>query len=123
LLNADDYFTKENSIKAIYKVQIIFKVRILKLISRVYLQENSPLIQRQLEVYRSILNTFIEESAARLETHDFRKIIILKEVKQEEHFLFDYRMTELYTITYGDTFLIEVYLAAILKFAEIVRKT
>ena len=46
LLNADDYFSKENSIKALMKVQIMFKARILKLIARVYLQDGSDLILR-----------------------------------------------------------------------------
>jgi hypothetical protein len=104
-------------------VQIVFKVRVLKLITRVYLPEGNPLIQRQLEVYRQLLNRFIDESSARLETDDFRKIIILKEAKQEEHRQYDYRITELYTITYGHLYLIETYLNAILKFAESVRRT
>jgi hypothetical protein len=59
LLGADDYFTKENSIKSILKVQILFKSRILKLISRFYLQEGNPLIEKQLIKYKSMLNMFI----------------------------------------------------------------
>lgn len=65
LLNADDYFNKENSIKALMKVQIMFKARILKLIARVYLQDASDLILRELQKYKALLNIFIEESVMR----------------------------------------------------------
>lgn len=37
LLAADDYFTKENSMKSLLKVQVLFKVRIFRLISRIYI--------------------------------------------------------------------------------------
>ena len=94
MLKNDDFFIRENSIKAFYKLQIIFKTRILKLLSRFYLQEENKVpLRQQLENYRMLLNRFIEESSVRLETDDFRKIIILKEAKQEEHRHYDYRLT------------------------------
>lgn len=60
--------------------------------------------------YRTMLNILIDEAPARLETDDYRKIIILKEVKQEENTQYDYRITELYTITFGDVYLVEVFI-------------
>ena len=42
----------------------------------------------------------------RQETDDFRKIIILKDIKQEQSTRADYKITELYTITFGDVYLI-----------------
>jgi len=36
---------------------------------------------------------FIEESIVRQETDDFRKIIILKDAKQEPNAPYDYRLT------------------------------
>jgi len=45
-LSVDDYFSKETSVRAIMKVQIIFKTRILKLIARVYLQDAGNLVNK-----------------------------------------------------------------------------
>lgn len=101
----------------------MFKTRILKLISKFYLQEANALVQKQLFKYKAMLNVLIEEASVRLETDDYRKLIILKEVKQEENTHYDFRITELYTITFGDVYLIEVYVQAILKFAESVKKS
>ena len=65
---------------------------------------------------------FIEESIVRQETDDYRKIIILKDAKQQPNAPYDYRLTQLYTVTHGEVKLIEVYLQSILKFAESVKK-
>lgn len=110
LLAADDFFTKENSIKPLLKVQILFKSRIFKLISRIYIHECNPLILKELQKYNKMMNMFISEAASRLETDDFRKIIILKDIKQEETTAIDFRITELYMITFGEKFLIDTYL-------------
>jgi hypothetical protein len=84
LLAADDYFTKENSMKYLLKVQVLFKVRIFRLISRIYIHEGSPLILKELQKYNRMLNIFISEAPSRQETEDFRKIIILKDIKQQD---------------------------------------
>jgi hypothetical protein len=64
------------------KIQILFKARILKLIEKFYVQDGSDFIMKELQKYKNILNMFIEESIVRQETDDFRKINILKDVKQ-----------------------------------------
>ncbi len=110
MLAADDYFTKENSIKSLLKVQVLFKVRIFKLISRMYIHEGSPLILKELQKYNRLLNIFISEAPSRQETDDFRKIIILKDIKHDENTAVDFRINELYTITFGDRFLLDIYL-------------
>lgn len=101
----------------------MFKVRIFKLISRVYIHEGSPLILKKLQRCNKLLNLFINEAVVRQETDDFRKIIILKDIKQEENTPADYRMTELYTITFGERFILEPYLEGILGFAESVKRS
>lgn len=101
----------------------MFKVRIFKLISRVYIHEGSPLILKKLQRCNKLLNLFISEAVVRQETDDFRKIIILKDIKQEENTSADYRMTELYTITFGERFILEPYLEGILGFAEAVKRS
>lgn len=44
LLNDDDYYTKQNSIKTILKLKVIFKSRIVKLIELVYLYDEKASI-------------------------------------------------------------------------------
>lgn len=43
-------------------------------------------------------------------------------MKQEENTQYDFRITELYTITFGDVYLIEVFIESVLKFAESVKR-
>lgn len=96
--------------KPLLKVQVLFKVRIFKLIARIYIHEGNPLILKELQKYNRILNMFISETASRQETDDFRKIIILKDIKHDENTSVDYRLNELYTITFGDKFILDAYL-------------
>jgi hypothetical protein len=83
LLAAEDYFSKENSIKPLLKVQVMFKIRILRLISRIYIHENSLLILKELQKHNRFLNLLIAEAASRRETEDFRKLLALKDIKQD----------------------------------------
>lgn len=57
------------------------------------MQDGSDLIMKELQKYKNMLNMFIDESIVRQETDDYRKIIILKDAKQEPDAPYDYRMT------------------------------
>ena len=123
LLAADDYFTRENSMKPLLKVQVMFKQRVAKLLTRIYLHEASPALEKYLRRQQGLFNSFLGEAAARLETEDFRKMIILKDVKQEEHTRVDFRLTELFTITFGEKFLLEQHMQTVVTITEAVMRS
>ena len=86
MLGDDDYYTKENSIKTLLKVKVIFKSRVLKLIELVYLFEDKAEVElalKQLRKYFEMVQVWIEEAPARQETEDYRKVIPLREIKAD----------------------------------------
>ena len=62
LLSEDDYYTKQNSIKTILKLKVIFKSRILKLIEFVYLYDEKAdvgMALKQLKKYFQMVQLWI----------------------------------------------------------------
>ena len=92
----DDYYTKENSIKTILKLMVIFKNKVMKLIEVVYLyteRSDRNLAQKLLKKFYRMVGLWIEEAPARQETDDFRKSIPVRELKADLDTNVDRRIT------------------------------
>ena len=84
LLFLDDFYTKENSNNPMLKVMVYFKAKIMKLIEFVYFSEdvkNDSLILNEFRRMNGILTTLINEAPARQENEDFKKVILIRDIK------------------------------------------
>ena len=91
LLSKRDYYTDETSSDINLKLHLILKVQVIKLIDRIYLQDQQPphfydLLREFLSTQSKLYDVFINEFPSRKETLDFRRALIGRGRRQDEKY-------------------------------------